>query len=169
VYGIVKKLTSILHSRAVYSAVVVCAYLLLVFAMIVPGTASRYDSDASGSDTAAVAKFQVTSTNGDSIFVLTDVAPGIIGTRESPEPAAIPHEITLHNRSDVTVAYRVSCHSYGNLPLEFSISNAIGTMAAGADSEKITITITWPADKNDVSYASEVDVIWVTVSCEQVD
>lgn len=164
-----KKLTSILHSRAVYSAVVVCAYLLLVFAMIVPGTASRYDSDASGSDTAAVAKFQVTST-GAEIFTLTEVAPGFLhADTGTSEHDSVSHEIRLHNQSDVTVAYRISCHSYGNLPLTFSISNAMGTMAAGADSEKITITITWPADKNDVSYASEVDVIWVTVSCEQVD
>ena len=152
------KLRAILQSRALYSFLIVALYLTVVFAMIVPGTASRYESLSSGSDTAAVAKYQVDSTSN---FTLSaKILPGTTVRNQT---------ITLENNSEVTVAYNVSVKTTGNLPWIITYDNNTGTIAAGHSSDTITITVQWNSEEKDVALSYEVDLIEIIIECEQID
>ena len=156
------------HTRHTWTVIVL--YLLAVLALTLPMTLSKFESTASGSDTAAIAKFEVgmeygTRSGGTLQFQtlnLTDLAPGDTKT----------FDVVLTNNSDVKVEYRISCETAGNLPLTFSYSSSKSD-TLGFDTEDkektVTVTVTWPSDKNTPELADMVDYLRVIVEFDQIN
>lgn len=128
-----------------------------------PGLYARYASSADASATARVAKFEIDTDlqSQASTLDLTDIKPGF------------SQVITLkvQNKSEVSVTYRFSVKSMENLPLEFEFSdNGAGQLTLdGAQEATHTLTVFWPEDEDHASYASEIDLVTVVLTCTQID
>lgn len=153
------------HTRHTWTVIVL--YLLAVLALTLPMTLSKFESTASGSDTAAIAKFEVGmdygTQNGDTLqsktLNLTGLKPGDTRT----------FDVVLTNNSDVKVTYSISCRTADNLPLTISCEDT-GTLGFDDDKTKtVTVTVTWPSDKNTPNLADMVDYLRVTVNFDQIN
>lgn len=157
---------------------------------------ARYATEVTGSDSARVAKFNVTQTDVESYNSLTkevslDIAPG-----ESQE-----YRVQVKNDSEVAIEYVISAQNkFGNLPLEFSVADVtgksdasgqaavtassgisvqtVGTIGANDNSaHTYSLTVSWPKDKtsdanelpDDESYVGKVDVLEITLEARQKD
>ena len=146
---------------------VIVLYLLAVLALTLPMTVSKFESTASGSDTAVVAKFKVNMDYGtkedgqiwqSKTLNLTGLEPGDTKV----------FYVKVTNASDVNVKYTVSCETAGNLPLDISYDKATGELAFD-DTAEVVVTVTWPSTENDPQYAEEVDYLRVVVNFEQIN
>ena len=151
---------------------------------------ARYSTQASGSDSARVAKFDVqeTGTLLSEQIINTDVYPGFSRT----------YTVGVTNNSEVTIEYVMNVkNKYNNLPLQFrmldSAGNEIKTDSSDASdeyalskSQKIKagdttehtyqLEISWPVNQTNEGenlqnpdYAGKVDVIEITLKAVQKD
>lgn len=145
---------------------VIVLYLLAVLALTLPMTVSKFESTASGSDTAVVAKFEVNmdygTKSGENLQSQTLDLTGF-----KPGDARIFY-VQVTNASDVNVKYTVSYETAGNLPLDISYDQATGNLPFD-DTAEVMVTVTWPSEKNDSKYAEEVDYLRVVVNFEQIN
>lgn len=150
-----KKITRFKYLRALL-------VLLLALAVCTLGEiTARFVSRAVGSDSASVAKFDVTvaGTMTESFGISeSELAPG-----ESFEKT-----VSVTNNSDVTMKYTVRVESTGNLPLDFSWTEYSKTLGVG-ESDSHDLTVTWRAGEKSFLYSQEVDDVRIHVTCEQVD
>ena len=159
-----KKMQSFFGGRVMYSVMILSFYLVVLLSITLSGTYSGYISSAEGSDTCVVAKFQVSSAhtmNGSETINIENLKPG-------SEPQIIRLEIT--NESEVNVDYQFSAAmTYGNLPLQFEISeDGAGTLTwDGPQTVTHTLTVIWPATAISAEYANMVDTLTITLKCEQ--
>jgi hypothetical protein len=154
-------------SRILMRTAAVLLVLVMMSTALVTGRFARYTSSASGSDSARVAKFEVTE-NTDSLTIETaaDVIPG--GT--------IKKDIIVTNNSEVAIEYRIAVRSiYENLPLTFSVqvgesvqSAPFTANMAPGETKDYTLIAEWTGS-NDISYAGKVDMLEITLSATQID
>lgn len=152
------------------AAVLLC--LTLFSAHLTGGIYARYTTSASGSDSARVAKFEVTEAGTvltDSITA--DLIPGAEETRT----------IQVTNNSEVVVKYSVTLtNETGNLPLTVSLAKTGGEAADGADydvlaigeSAKYTVSLYWPTSpeaNRSPEYSGKIDQVRITLTAEQMD
>lgn len=145
---------------------------------------AKYSSEASGSDAARVAKFDVTESGRATQQIQAEVYPGFSRT----------YQVAVTNNSEVAITYVMNVENpYKNLPLQFRMldadDNVITTESAETSQEyalsesaeiaasdhtehTYKLEISWPvteADKKDPDYAGKVDVIEITLKAVQKD
>lgn len=139
--------------------------IVMLFSHLTGGIYARYTATASGSDSARVAKFEVRSDlkeqTTDLVLDLTNIKPGYI------------EEINLQvtNCSEVAVSYKFTVESLENIPLtfEFSPSYEGQFLLGNTQTATHTLIISWPEAKNDVKFASEIDIVTIVLTCTQID
>ena len=153
----IKKLNLILMRT-----VAVLLILVMLSTSMVAGRYARYVSTASGSDSARVAKFLVTSTGELKTFTNITIVPG----------ATVTKTLEVVNDSEVTVECDFAVKNYyNNLPLTFTCqgTDGAGKVIAPGGTGKIDLLISWPASANSDSNIGKVDLIEITLSAVQVD
>ena len=143
------------------AGVLLCLTLLSVH--LSSGLYSRYSSTVSGSDSARVAKFEVKDAGTFSKDLYLEYIPGV----------SDDYTVVIENHSEVAVKCSVTVKRLSNnIPMDVSVSGAITdvTLVPNDTAGKTrTLTLSWPAAKNDAAYSYEVDAIRVSVSAEQLD
>ncbi len=152
--------------------VVLLLYVALISIDVATGFYARYRTESTAQDTAGVAAwvFDVNDKNNTKVVDLQTVNyPGASDT----------YEFTVTNtRGEVTgevaVDYTIQFETYGSLPLEYKLNNGdfgtsipeqTGSFAAGGKQEQTYIlTVTWPAEKNDLAYASDSAVASLSIT-----
>ena len=146
------------------------AYLLVASLIATGVTFSGYVTEAKGSDTARVAKFEVTETGHQFMDVSTsNLYPG----------AVVYHTIQVNNKSEVAIRYTIShTRATNNLPLTLAVVDkgsetgqviTNGGELAPGENGTYFLKIQWPADMNSVEYAGQVDLIRLGLRAEQID
>lgn len=150
---------------------------------------AKYSAEASGSDGARVAKFNVTESGNITQKIEVQVSPGEVAT----------YQVDVTNDSEVAIEYVMNVkNEYKNLPLQFQMLDSNGNVISSDSTEsskqeydlsksaKISandhtahtyqLKISWPKntagnDKNLQSpdYAGKVDVIDITLKAVQKD
>ena len=138
--------------------VVVLLVLVCLSTAVVTGRYARYTSGATGSDTARVAKFEVSVSSVEAQNVAIPIQPG-----ESAKKY-----FTVENKSEVSVALRFDVSSvHSNLPLEF-VHPVSDVVSPGATTD-VPLLITWPGEYSDDKYIGMVDLLRISVNVEQID
>ena len=164
----------------IYTLTVLLCMVLVSF-YLMSNIYARYSTQASGSDSARVARFDVKETGTLKSQIKTEVYPGFSQT----------YTVDVTNNSEVTIEYVMNVkNKYNNLPLQFRMLDSNGkeittassdassgyTLSkseeiAAKDSTKHTyqLKISWPTDQinegenlQDPGYAGKVDVIEIT-------
>lgn len=143
--------------------------LVLFSTAMVSGRYARYVSSASGSDSARVAKFQITESGDilDREIFSCDLSPGT--SHEA--------EIQVFNDSEVAVDYTITAKTlYGLLPLQYTVTYdgktetaPFTSVIAPGRTVTFTLNITWPEDQADASFAGKVDCVELTIQAAQID
>ncbi len=151
-------------SRA-YLFRILLVYVLILLCIAVPITVSRYVASDNAQDQAGVAKFNVTQ-SGTLTQTISDVSFGG-GEWEHA------YTFTIENNSEVGVVYSVEVTSSGNLPLEFLWDGAETAtpledkrLESDGDEATHSLVVRWAGPK-DAKYSGLIDMITVTVTCEQ--
>lgn len=176
------------RERFIICAFAVLLCLTLVSFWMTSNIYARYTAEATGSDSARVAKFSVTETGVTGENDLTKSFDLAIAPGESKE-----YRVQVTNESEVAIDYVISAkNKYDNLPLKFSIADVTdgsntaasssyseisgqtaGTIAANDGKTHIySLTVSWSkdsADQADESYAGMADVLVVTLEAKQKD
>ncbi len=123
---------------------------------------ARYSTTDSGSDSARVAKFEVTDTwqDGDTAVqnFAVSLAPG-----ESKY-----YTVAIQNKGEVAVKYTVKLdNTTNNLPIE-DAEIQLAELNPNANATTV-FTISWPKSETDESYVGQMDIFQITVTVEQVD
>ena len=157
--------------------------LALASACILPEIYARYFTKDKIEDGAQVAPF-VLDTDFETQSVNLELSNK---AKNAGDTASFEFEVKNHAGGTVTAVdlqYTVTVESYGTLPLQFTIGRTdvqdtsmghgkvIYTQAMEASVEsthKYTVTVTWPEGIKDADYADEIDVVTVTVTCNQQD
>ena len=156
---------------------VIALYLLLVAALSVPMTVSKFESTASAEDSAVIAAFEVAYDEATEYDVNGDPVAGVIDLSGKMSPGDTKtYWIKVSNHSDVKVSYRAKGVTYGILPLqctfqkatEPAVSQATGTLEYEGY-EIWQLTVTWPSAENESMYAGQIDAVKVVVDFEQVN
>lgn len=181
------------HSRQkerwiLYTLVVLLCMVLASF-WLMCNIYARYSTQASGSDSARVARFDVQETGTLSEQIINaNVYPGF----------SERYTVGVTNNSEVTIEYVMNVkNKYNNLPLQFRMLDSAGkeitTNSSEASSEyalsksdeivagdstehTYQLEISWPVsqtnegeDSQDPDYAGKVDVIEITLKAIQKD
>ena len=165
-------------------AVLLC--LVLASSWLLCNIYARYSSEASGSDSARVAKFEVTETGTLRSQIQDEFYPGFTKT----------YAVSVTNKSEVTIEYVMNVkNKYKNLPLQFQMLDKNGNAitsdstatqdydlseraeipAEDAQEHTYQLEISWPIgtsegeNSQDPDYAGKVDVIEITLEAIQKD
>ena len=141
-----------------------CAVLLSISLM--GGLYARYVTTASGSNSARVAKFNVsedlTVTRSDGTTVSDFVVDDVLKPGKS-----VSYRFTVQNDSEVAVKFIVSGERlFNELPL--TLETAETELAPGA-SGTVTFTVLWNSNENSLSYSGKIDMIRLRAVAEQID
>ena len=157
--------------------VCVLQMLVLVSTSIVSGQLARYVTRATGTDSARVARFEVTQAGTLMQSFSQSISPGEQFTRS----------VEVVNASEVAVDYIITVSNpENNLPLEFSAVDSNGdslTLAVSGNTSTLTgfmpendatpetfiLTVKWKDGVTDDSYAGKVDLIRITLTAAQAD
>lgn len=138
---------------------------------------AKYSAQASGSDDARVAKFEVAETDNQlAQQIKLEAYPGFEEV----------YKVNVTNKSEVAIQYTIDVkNQYGNLPLKIQMldsgNNEISTKSAEISaqdqtSQEYKLKISWPKEESDLSespqnpdYAGKVDVIEITLKTVQKD
>ena len=152
----------------IYTAIALL-FLTLLSMTLLPGLAAKFSSDASGSDAAHVARFDISASGSATASFTLDMAPN--------DPAVVK-TLRVESDSEVTVRYTLTVHSTGNLPLRYSWDGGAAgdgdvatsvTVAPGAYQKDHTLAISWLSGDDSYHYEGELEKITVTVTAEQID
>lgn len=168
-----------IHSREkekwiIYTLVVLSCLVLASF-WLMCNIYARYSTETSGSDSARVARFNVTMTGEVTQPIKIDVYPGFTQI----------YNVEVINNSEVAIDYVMELNNkYGNLPLEMKMLDSDGkeitskteSIAAGdTTSHTYQLEISWPrnsegqTDLQEPDYAGKTDVIEITLKAMQKD
>ncbi|MBR3229946.1 MAG: hypothetical protein IKF91_03870 [Bacilli bacterium] len=158
---------------------VIIVFLIITLVFIVGDTFAKYVTKAEGSDKAIIAIMASdTSFNFDNL----KAEPGSVNI--------IPFTLTnsLDGKTcEVTQTYKMSIENSENIPYEYELckdsecesvinksngfySDSSFRFNAGVSEEKeYYLKVSWPENKNDASYAFEVDYIRLKIDVVQVD
>lgn len=161
------------HSRQkdkwiVYTLVILLCLVLVSF-WLMCNMYAKYTSQASGSDSARVAKFNVTEAGEATQQIQVEAWPGF----------KQEYKVSVTNNSEVAIDYTMDIkNKYENLPLKFQMLDENGTeiipkkaeISAQDQTQHIyTLRISWPESEQDPDYAGKADVIEITLNAVQKD
>ena len=157
-----------------YTAAVLLCLVLVSFWMM-SNILARYATTASGSDSARVAKFEITdkmldSSSQEITTFAVDMAPGESQT----------YTIQVTNSSEVSVSYEISGESqYHNLPLKCEMLDKDGNTITSdeipvndSSTHRYQFKVSWPtdsADNRNEKYMGKTDVVLVSLKAVQID
>lgn len=169
------------HTVIIFLAAVLCLTIIGV-------TGAKYVSESSGTDSAWAAQLSP-SFDSENIDISDIKVPG-----DRAEKTFAVRNYTGDSVTEVTLKYKITVKTTGNLPLQFSVLDSEGdTVKAwpcsgtGAEQvyeyeddafvfspgEKLTHTYTlkaeWPAEQNGAQFAEQTDAVYISVTWEQVD
>lgn len=152
-----------------FSISMVFFVLVMISSYLTCGMYARYVSRATGSDSARVAKFEVTQSGQ----VFTETFSVSLDPTTTDASNA---EILIQNKSEVTVRCEFTFETTGNLPLDiywtvggnrveeyvFSPNDTAG--------KEFELCVTWGGDDGDnYQYHREIDSVTVVITSVQVD
>lgn len=159
------------ENKIIYAAIVLLSLVLVSF-WLLSNMYARYTTQTEGSDSARVAKFNVTETGTATQRVkIDDAYPGFEKT----------YDVSVTNNSEVALDYVMEIkNKYENLPLQFQmlnnendeITSKSETIAATdheAHSYKLKINWQKNAESQNPDYAGKTDVIEITLKAVQKD
>ena len=150
-----------------HACTVVALYLLVVLLLAIPMTVAKYESSASGSDTAVIARYDVSMAYGSDAENLTNTLT--LDKIKKPGDTQTFY-VKVTNASDVSVSYKVDYVTADNLPLNITINSKVGTLDYDVNNTKVvTVTVEWPAGENNPKYADMVDSLRIVVDFAQID
>ena len=138
----------------------VLVVVFVIACVAIPVTISRYIQQEKIEDNATAATFEITH---ESNFVKTYIF--------NVDPYGnFTQDIWLTNKSEVDIHYTVVAElKYQVIPgMTCEVVKASGDLEPGQQVKDIDVKVTWP-DSLSFEYSNIVDVIKVTVICEQVD
>ncbi len=140
-------------------------------------TFSRYRSSGSGETAVATAVPIVNDTVEIITVPLSSMVPGATETYQF----SVKNYDDDDNVTDATMKYNVKIEGAGYLPLEYSLtndnSNVLLTDGVSpwyslphtvATIHNYELTISWPIEYNEFTYANLVEVVTITIDAEQV-
>lgn len=143
------------------------------------GLQARYKSEASGSDSARVAKFDVdiNEKNGSQII---EIAPFSLQLSPADNDGGFVNAgnmLAVSNHSEVAVRLTFDVTTTGNLPLEFqwmyksAVVNPVAgvVMAPGEIMQSNFLQLQARFTDNSYDLHREIDMVTVTITCTQVD
>ncbi|MBU5481400.1 hypothetical protein [Blautia sp. MSJ-19] len=164
-------------SRLIMQAFAILLCFTLLSMWLLSNMYARYTTQASGEDSARVAKFNVTET-GKLTQDIEDIsiAPG--GSTE--------YEVSVTNNSEVAISYSISAvNKYKNLPLEFQMYKKTDSdsdtkilvvedqiSATDRSEHTYTLKISWnteDAGQRSENYAGKTDAFVITLKAVQID
>lgn len=187
------------HSRQkerwmIYTLAVLLCMVLASF-WLMCNIYARYSSQASGSDEARVAKFEVTQAGTLTQQIKVEVWPGF----NTSDTANGTYQVSVKNNSEVAIEYVVNVKNvYKNLPLQFQMLDENGNVITSKSTDPSALNydlsksaeipandttehtyqlkVSWPTTGADVNanpqnpdYAGKVDVIEITLKAVQKD
>ena len=140
-------------------------YLLVATVVFTGVTFSSYISSTVGQDTARVAKFDIKGSGTQEIEI--DAGAMIPGD-------SFTKQFTIQNSSEVAVELTITAEMmYHKLPLVLTIDSAPGpltrTLSALSEEQTYTLTVSWPKEANEITWAGKADVIHLTINAQQID
>jgi len=140
--------------------------MVLVSLHLMGGLYARYITTATGSDSARVAKFNVTEdltvTQSDGTTVTDFVVDDVLKPGDS-----VSYRFTVQNDSEVAVKFIVSGERlFNELPL--TLETAEKEIAPG-ESDTVTFTVLWNSSENSLGYSGKIDMIRLSATAEQID
>lgn len=146
------------------------AYLLVATLIATGVTFSGYVTEAYGSDSARVAKFEVSESGHMFASVPTSsLYPGAVDD----------YDIKVENNSEVAIRYTITpINTTKNLPLDFYVVKQVGdqevvietgAILAPGEEDTYSLKIVWPVAHNSVEYSGQVDRIQLGLRAEQID
>lgn len=173
------KRTSLLHRICLFA----CLALIACGAIAMPGTVAKYRSQASANDSAKVAQFVL-----DSDFEIQSRSFQLTGLSPTAGEKTFTFDVTNNKDgkvSEVAMKYTVEIKGLGNLPLIYTVSNGTATQTKASPvsvsnfveantgtTHTYTVTVGWNPDDStnkDAKYTEEIDLVTVTLTCEQID
>ncbi len=161
--------------RRYFPTTTLLVYLLIAVTLTTGVSFSRYTTSVSGSDSARVARFDVSIGIQSTLIELNgNLEPGF--TKD--------YEFTVSNSGEVAIQYNFELTSTGNLPLTFELGTKGGAltqiktdtvMDMGAIAPNNTtgttyvLRVTWPENIRDAKYSGLVDALKLIVVATQVD
>lgn len=143
------------------------------------GLQARYKSEASGSDSARVAKFDVDLIANDGNQTI-EIAPFALQLSPADNDGGFVNAgnmIAVSNHSEVTIRLTFEVTTTGNLPLEFqwmynsAVVNPVEgvVMAPGEIMQSNFLQMQARLTDNSYELHREIDMVSVTIICTQVD
>ena len=127
------------------------------------GLYAKYVTRASGSDSARVAKFDV------SIQSVLDIYSEMIPLGDIQPGDSKTIEFTVTNNSEVAVAFIATVTNLtGNLPLDIPLSGVPQNLAPG-ENKAIELTVSWDKNKSDPANMGKTDLLNLRIVVEQID
>lgn len=155
----------------VFSIAMVLLVLVMASSYMTSGLYARYVSQATGSDSARVARFDVQETG--TLYTETFA----VAMDPTYDDVLNPASIIITNSSEVSVRCSFSVTTTGNLPLDIYWHDGTNTVEtvdfAPNDTTGTTfdLYVAWGDEEGDNSYLyhREIDSITVTITCVQID
>lgn len=166
---------------------ILMSLLLLALVLLTVQMLSQYVTGGNGESSARVAKFHVTSDLKEFQQTFSvNIKPG--DTQQ--------YTFQIENGSETALNLQMDVQCNGNLPVQISysedavnqeeitdlqagiiIDNALensegvwkGTLNSGSQVKKYTLIITWPTDRNGLTYAGGVSTVDLKIRAEQAD
>ena len=161
----------------IYTAAILLCLVMASF-WLMSNIYARYTAQASGGDSARVAKFNVTESGEATSRIKTDIWPGETKT----------YSVDVTNKSEVAIDYTITAkNTYKNLPLKIQILNKDNQEVSSQDTEisatdhtahTYKVEISWPktttennsiTDPQSPEYSGKTDVIEITLNAVQKD
>ena len=137
---------------------IILACLTLVSVHMTSGLYAKYTLTVSESDSARVAKFDLSAEDDFIVDMPISMKPG----------DSVEYSFDFANNGETTLKYTVKMTNVtGNLPLSFT--GAEGTLLCGESMSDVTCTIAWDSQKSSVANMGKVDIVLLYVEVSQVD
>ncbi len=174
------KMLSVIYIFSIIGCILLVAYLT-------SDVAARYFTQATGSDSASVAKFEFTANEKDEEQFVLDLSaiqyPGTVanftfvvsnGDSEVAQKVSAKVSCTASNAGEEALPLEFTLTEYGHAKnlLESSVGNEIQIAEFSANSEDtktFDLTVTWPKDEDDISLMTQLTDVILTLTAEQID
>ena len=142
--------------------------LVLISFSMTGNLLARYATTADGTETARVAKFNISETGISEIVVSSqNFYPGY----------TLVQPIEINNNSEVAIDYSLTVEILtDNLPLVLNMNGEEGRriiinkkLQPNSGKEEYTLNILWPEAENSLDYSMMVDAIKLSVNAVQID
>ncbi len=139
-------------------AALVLLMLTMISIHLTSGLYARYTTTASGSDSARVAKFDITGNGTLTESAVVNILPG----------QTVKKTLIIMSHCEVAVRYSLQVNvAHGLLPLD--IIYPVSGELRPSSTDVLELEITWPIDQNSTEFAGKVDLLEISLDVVQID